>query len=209
MKRYISLFGILQTIVFSPFMNTPHFVLSTSNNNTEAESQYRINQSIMYDIHVNFSLHNYAWNVTYHFLSPRLDNHTPYQEVTMLSNHVSPTDSYNPDYRDKYDNKYDQFNTTLLMDGKVSLIQRYIVKLNEIKYDSITDEEIGEYNRSDELFNLYTSPAKYYNSSDPDLISISNSIVSLNDNPVEKARKIYDWVSNYLRYDTLDIFTSD
>ncbi len=110
----------------------------------------------------------------------------------MLYNQISLADNYKPEYRDKYGNKYDQFNTMLLIYRKVTLNQHYEVILNEIKYDSIKDAEIGEYNLIYESFELYTSPEKHYNSSDPEIISISNSIVRPDDNPVEKPRKIYD-----------------
>ncbi len=56
---------------------------------------------------------------------------------------------------------------------------------------------------SDEIFDLYCNNTEtYYERNNGALITASNSIVDvLNDNPVEKAEKICNWVSSYLTYD--------
>ena len=208
MKKYILSILISQLVVFSSFLNISAIEYPLSGNNTDMKSLYKIRGSVRYDVQVNFTLQNYDWNTTYYFLNPRLENHTPYQEVDMLYNSLSLADSYDPEYKDKYGNIYDQFNTTLPMYSNVELNQHYEVKLNEIEYGSISDAEIGEYNLSEKAIELYLSPETFYNTLDPDLISVSNSIVKLDDNPVEKARKIYDWVVEYLDYDIFDTFTS-
>ena len=208
MKKSLFIFIISQLVLFSSFMTSFILAYPLSNNNIDINSQGKIKGSVNYDVQVNFSLQNYDWNTTYYFLNPRLENHTPYQEVNMLYNSLSIADSYNPEYRDKYGNSYDQFNTTLPTNRKVELNQHYEVKLNEIEYSSISDAEIGEYNLAEETIELYISPEKFYNTLDPDLIAVSNSIVKPEDSPVEKAQKIYNWVVRFLSYDELETFTS-
>lgn len=115
-------------------------------------------------------------------------------------------EGYNPSeisigHHDKFNNTYDSFNATLSLNETVNFNQKYRVKLNGIKFQDIKDEDIGEYQWNDEMFELYCNYSEpYYERDDPDLISLSNSIVNINDNPIEKARKIIDWVSNYLTY---------
>ena len=54
----------------------------------------------------------------------------------------------------------------------------------------------------DKIFELYCRKSEpLYNVSDPELLKVSNSIVEPSDNPVEKAKKIFNWVSHYLNYE--------
>jgi hypothetical protein len=73
--------------------------------------------------------------------------------------------------------------------------------LNAIKFHDIEDSDIGSFVQSDEIFSLYcNNPEQYYERDNPSLISLSNSIVDSSDNPIEKAEKIFDWVSDNLDY---------
>ncbi len=73
---------------------------------------------------------------------------------------------------------------------------------------SIPETSIGAYNLSKDIIELYLSSEKNYNSTNPKLVEVSNAIVDVNDNLVEKARKIYDWVYAYLNYDYGNLITS-
>ena len=110
---------------------------------------------------------------------------------------------------DKFNNTYDSFEAFLLGMApimpdsvqKVSLNQKYVIKLNAIKFQDIEDSDIGLFDQSDEIFELYcNNPEVYYESDDPALISLSNSIVDSDDNPVEKAEKVFNWVSDNIDY---------
>jgi len=176
-------------------------------------SNYNISQSITYEVEFNFSLTQKAGPGDFYFKFARLNNRTPtsyltkycppYQESELLYNHIG---GYNPSeinigHYDKFNNTYDSFNATLALDETVTFNQKYRVKLNEIKFQDIQDEDIGEYEWNDETFVLYCNHSEpYYERDDPTLISLSNSIVNNGDNPIEKAQKIMEWVSNYLTY---------
>ncbi|TFF87494.1 MAG: transglutaminase domain-containing protein, partial [Promethearchaeota archaeon] len=105
---------------------------------------------------------------------------------------------------DEYGNTFDCFNATLstATNSEIAVQQEYEVKLSEIYFKEIKDDDIGEYNYSEDIFELYCNNSiENYEIDDPDLITASNSIVDSDDNPVEKAEKIYDWVIDYLDYD--------
>jgi len=102
---------------------------------------------------------------------------------------------------DKFNNTYDLFSATLSSSDTITLSQKYEVKLSEVTFGNILDSDIGSYNTSDEMFDLYCNNTEdFYERDDPDLIAASNSIVDINDNPLEKAQKISSWVSNNLTY---------
>ncbi|MFX0060125.1 MAG: transglutaminase family protein [Candidatus Hodarchaeota archaeon] len=178
-------------------------------------SHYEIKQSVTYQVEINFSAAQLTGGATWYFKVPRLNNRgpnsnlttfcPPYQESSILYNNVT---GYNPSelifgHNDKYNNTYDSYNATLGPLQNVKLNQKYLIKLNEIQFDAIQDTDIGVYNYSDEIFQLYCNKSDvYYNRTDPNLIAASNSIVNPSDNPVEKAQKICNWVSNYLAYNT-------
>jgi hypothetical protein len=176
-------------------------------------SKYNISQTITYQIETNFSLTQQLGFGDYFFKFARLNSRVPnspltkfcppYQESELLYNFI---DGYNLseidiEHHDKFNNTYDSFNASLSTDDKVTFNQKYTVKLNEIKFQDVKDEDIGEYEMNDEIFELYCNYSEpYYERDDPTLIDLSNSIVNYDDNPIEKAHKIIEWVSNYLTY---------
>lgn len=186
-----------------PLVSTPYYGVSN----------YNITQSVTYQVEVNFSLTHNSGGSNYYFKFARLNNRMPnstqtrftppYQESELLYNNVT---GYNPAQiimgrNDQFNNTYDLFNATLAPAAEVTLDQKYRVELNTIKFQDIGDSEIGTYNMSDEIFTLYCNNSEpYYERDDASLISLSNSIVDPGDNPVEKAKKIYDWVSDNLVY---------
>jgi hypothetical protein len=135
-----------------------------------------------------------------------LNNLTPYQEVELLYNNVNNSDSADFGNTDKYNNTYDSFNVTLsdglgLDSESFKFSQKYRVKLNRISFPSITEVDMGDYNTSDEIFDLYCNEsAQYFNTSDQDLKDLSDNLTSGITNPVEKARRIFNWVSNNIAY---------
>ena len=192
------------------YTNNPFFVAL---NNDSGVSHYEIKKSVTYKVEINFSATQFTGGATWYFKVPRLNNRDPnsnltaycppYQESSILYNNIT---GYNPSelilgHHDKYNNTYDSYNSTLAPFQSVILSQKYSIKLNEIHFSGIQDADIGIYHYSDEIFDLYCNNSDpFYNRSDPILIAASNSIVNPSDNPVEKAKKICDWVSNYLTY---------
>ncbi|MHA2038803.1 MAG: transglutaminase-like domain-containing protein, partial [Promethearchaeota archaeon] len=188
---------------------------------TYGVTNYEITQSVKYQVELNFTLTHKAGIGSYIFKFARFDNRVPnstytkytppYQESILLNNEIEGCKPNNIriGHYDKFNNTYDSFNATLLplspilskVIPKVSFNQKYIIKLNAIKFQDIEDSEIGSYDQSDEVFELYcNNPEQYYEQDDPSLISLSNSIVDSSDNPIDKAEKIFDWVSDNLDY---------
>lgn len=216
-------------ILFLPFIQTPIISISSNfsynypliSSPTYGVSNYDITQSVKYQVELNFSLTHKTGIGSYIFQFARLDNRVPnstftkytppYQESTLLKNEIRGPEpiSIRMGHLDKFNNTYDSFNATLLpytprlskIIPKVTLSQKYVIELNAIEFQGIEDTEIGLYDPSDKIFELYcNNPEQYYERDNPDLISLSNRIVNSNDNPIEKAEKIINWVSDNLDY---------
>ena len=178
----------------------------------EGISNYEVSQSITYQVEMNYTFtHTRTSQQTYYFKVARLNDRQPnsmvtqytpqYQESDLLYNSITGTDSLIMGSLDKFNNTYDLFNATLSSSDTITLSQKYKVKLSEVTFGNILDSDIGSYNTSDEMFDLYCNNTEtFYERDDPDLIAASNSIVDPSDNPLEKAQKISSWVSSYLTY---------
>jgi len=176
-------------------------------------SNYEIVQSVTYEIDINFTLtHNSPASGQYWFQFSRLDDRQPndrlthfvppYQESTLLFSKIIGTSEAPFTLQDRFNNTYDVFNNTLAPTESIIVSQKYHVKLNEISFVNANMSQIGLYDTSDEMFDLYCNHSEtYYNTTDPSIIAASNSIVNLEDNPITKATKICNWVSDYLTYD--------
>ncbi|MFW9896896.1 MAG: transglutaminase family protein [Candidatus Thorarchaeota archaeon] len=182
-----------------PFSSSPDYGVSN----------YNITQNVKYQVEINFTLTHKSiasrqyW-LKFSRLNDRQPNSTltqysgPYQESELMYSNINI-----PSYlvRDEFNNTYDLFNTTLNNEGQITLDQLYYIKLNEVDYNDINELDIGTYNFSDEIFDLYCNRSEtYYERNNAALINESNNIVDPGDNPIEKAKKIYDWVCNYLTY---------
>ena len=184
-------------------------------------SNYNIAHSVKYQVDINFTLTHKAGIGSYIFKFARLDNRIPnstftkftppYQESILLYNEIKGPKpiSIRKGHLDKFNNTYDSFNATLLplspilsnIIPKVTLSQKYVIELNAIEFQGIEDTDIGSYDPSDKIFELYcNNPEQYYERDDLTLISLSNNIVNFDDNPIEKAEKIFNWVSDNLDY---------
>jgi hypothetical protein len=74
--------------------------------------------------------------------------------------------------------------------------------VNEVKFNDIYSSDIGSYNYSDRIFSLYCNKSEtFFDITDTNLISLSNDLVNPEDNPVQKARKIYDWITENILYE--------
>ena len=213
-------------IIILPTIHSIDFAILTSPYNTESFphlsyqsegiSNYNISQSVTYEVELNFTLTHKSGAGTYLFKFARLDNRgptssltpncPPYQESTLITNFTSGNNPSETSFghRDKFNNTYDSFNASLAPDESVYYYQKYNVTLNEIYFHDIDSADIGVYDTSDVNFDLFCNHSEpYYERDDASLISLSNSLVSPMDNPVEKAEKICNWVSNYLTYNGL------
>ncbi|MFX1234060.1 MAG: transglutaminase family protein [Promethearchaeota archaeon] len=217
-KKLSLFFGV---IIFSLLsINTNHFIYSgipSPKSSDTGVSGYTITGSITYQVEINFTLtHNnlngFLVSSDYNFKFARLNNRhpnsslthytPPYQESLLLYHKIIGSD-YVPYFsQDKFNNTYDIFNATLSPSQSIILNQKYNITLNAISFPNIEPSSIGIYDTSDDIFDLYCNKSEiYYEKNDPVLNATSFSIVDPSDNPVEKAQKIYNWVSSYLTYD--------
>ncbi|MFX1345889.1 MAG: transglutaminase family protein [Promethearchaeota archaeon] len=211
-------------LIISPFslIRSSHISVSSKIHTSSSEegiSNYVITQNVIYNVEINFSLtHKFGFG-NYMFKFSRLNNRVPnstltkytppYQEATLLYNIITGCEPSNiiMGHNDKFNNTYDSFSTSILPIGsiflnpKVSLSQEYSVKLNEIEFQNIEISEIGLYDTSEIIFELYCNHSEpYYERDSPLLIELSHELVDPEDNPIKKAEKIFDWVSDNLKY---------
>ncbi|MFX0104800.1 MAG: transglutaminase family protein [Candidatus Hodarchaeota archaeon] len=198
------------------YLLTPSNALLTYANlslSGEGVSNYNISESVTYEVVINFTLTHKSGVGNYRFKFARLNNRMPnssltpycppYQESVLNYSRITGNipSQINIGHNDKFNNTYDSFNASLSPDQSVTYDMKYNIKLNSVYFQGIDDTDIGVYNTSSEIFDLYCNNTEpYYERDDASLISQSNSIVSPSDNPVEKAEKICNWVSNYLVY---------
>jgi len=180
---------------------------------TDGVSNYQVDQSVTFQVEIDFVFtHIRVAPQQYYFKVARLNDRQPnsiltqytppYQEAELLNNSITGYDSLIMGLFDRFNNTYDLFNATLTTSETITLSQTYTIKLNDVAFGNIQDSDIGVYDTSNEMFDLYCNNTEtYYERNDPDLIAASNQIVNPSDNPLEKARKICENVSNYLVYD--------
>jgi len=179
---------------------------------TFSNGTYTEVQSVTYQVEVNFSLtHTDIGNYQYLFKFTRFDdrspnstltkNTPPYQESNLTYSKITGSGTA-PYYSvDKFNNTYDVFNNTLSYGESITLDQKYLIKLNEISFSDVDYSKIQPYDNSSIIFSLYCIAETYYEMDDPVLNSTSYAIVNPTDNPIQKAIKICNWVSDYLTYD--------
>ncbi|MHA1294831.1 MAG: transglutaminase-like domain-containing protein [Promethearchaeota archaeon] len=221
MKK-IKLFLIFQLLIVPGIISHILLISTYAKENQSSEinimgddgvSNYKINQSVTYEVEFDFSLTHNSGSNTYYMKFARLNDRQPdnpitdccppYQESKIISDPTITGESVKKvGYLDNFNNTYDSFNATLGIGWKVTYNVKYEITLNELYFESISDKDIGEYNYSDVMFALYCNGSdSIYNRNDPDLIAKSNSLVKVTDNPIEKAEKINEWVASYLKYD--------
>ena len=208
--NYISRILLLTSLLFSTIIIIPVNSYGTSIDN--GVSKYNINRNVKYQVEINYTLtHNRIAPQTYYFKVARLidrqPNSTltqftpPFQESKLLYNSIAGADTIIEGQLDKFNNTYDLFTTSLSRDETLTISQSYNITLNDISFENINDIDIGSYSPGDEIHNLYNVTEKYYNSTNPSLISLSNNIVTLTDNPVEKARDLFNWIVSNINYE--------
>jgi len=221
-KKSFFLLTLLMISVFLPFfyqdyngklLNNSSIKLST----VDGVSNYEIVQSVTYEVEVNFTLTHNSFggpgeNGQYWFQFSRFDDRQPtesltqfvppYQESELVFSKITGASDIPYTLQDRFNNTYDIFNNTLAPTESITLSQKYHLKLNEISFTNANMSEIGVYDTSDEMFDLYCNNSEtYYEKDDPNINATSFSIVNLGDNPITKATKICNWVSDYLTYD--------
>ena len=195
----ISLFSTISNA--NPYLSSPVYGVSN----------YDITQNVTYQVEINFTLTQNSVSGNFYFKFPRLNDRMPttpqtkytppYQDSELLYNKTTGYNAIIMGRNDKFNNTYDLFNATLDSTEQFIMSQKYLVTLNAIKFSDIAESEIGDYDYSDIIFELYCNKTEdFYERNDTSLIALSNSIVDPSDNPIEKAEKICNWVANNINY---------
>jgi transglutaminase-like putative cysteine protease len=186
----------------NPFTSSPDFGVSN----------YNITQSVKYQVEINFtlthkSISSRSYWLQFSRLNDRMPNSTltqysaPYQESELLYSSINGISAPSYLLRDEFNNTYDLFNNTLNYNEQITLDQLYDITLNEVSFNDINEMDIGTYNLSDNIFDLYCNRSElYYERNNPTLISASNNIVGSSVSPIEKAEKIYNWIADNITY---------
>jgi transglutaminase-like putative cysteine protease len=177
-------------------------------------SNFKIAQNVTYQVEMNYTLtHTKPAPQTYIFKVARLNDRQPtspltpycppYQILESFESNISRWDAgeIEEGVNDKFNNTYDRFNVTLSNTQEITVKYKYNITLNDIYFTEINSSDIGTYNPVDEIHSLYNVTEKYYNCSQPELITLSNNIIGSLTNPVDKARAIFNWIATYIDYE--------
>jgi len=208
------------TMVLLIRTNSPK-LLHPPNTAESGVSHYDILQSVKYNVKYNYTAGGNQIG-DYPYKIPRINDRSPnstlarycppYQESILLYNNNLTVSGVSDDDKveyDRFNNTYNSINISLsfLDSFNLKLSQEYNVTLNQISFSGIKDSDIGTYDNSSLLYNLYCNTTDHYNmnTSDSDLIDLVNGSgnpvgIIESDNPIEKARKIINWISSNIEY---------
>ncbi|MFX1237395.1 MAG: transglutaminase family protein [Promethearchaeota archaeon] len=216
--KHIGTTILFSTLIISTFLIPSMQVIDFTLSNNEIRlkssatgvSNYSITSYVNYDVEINFSITQNDENGTWYFKYPRLNDRQPesplteytppYQVSELLYNSISHPSTM---VRDEFNNTYDLYNGTIFEGETITLSQHYNITLNKINFENIEylDIEMSDYNLADPMFTLYgNNTMLYYNTSDPELVTLSNSITAGYTNPAMKAKRIIQWVASNINY---------
>jgi len=229
-KKRISI-SVLFTLILLPTFFLPLLQFSTIffekneptlRTSSSGVSNYYIGHNVTYEILLNFTLthntHPAKGNSTYYVKWSRIDDRDlnatltpycpPYQDSELLYNSITAEGvsmsnfTIDNGHIDKFNNTFDNITVNLAKGQSLHINQKYHTNLNEIYFSGITDADIG-LTTPQYIYDLYNVSEQYYDCSDPDLINAANTLSGIiaGDNDIEKAQKIFTWVSSYLTYD--------
>jgi len=175
-------------------------------------THYNVIQNVTYEITLNWTLTRLGTNsYTFYLKNSFFDNRIPSEYVFTPPIQVSSLETHSIEgngteiitQTDKFGNHYYLFNRTInnMNSAPISINQKYVITLNEISFDEgVPGGDIGAYNTSDIFHELYCQAEPLFEMNDPTLIALSDSLVGELSNPIDKAKAIYDYVSENIEY---------
>ncbi|MGV9173424.1 MAG: transglutaminase-like domain-containing protein [Promethearchaeia archaeon] len=215
------LIGFLPLLSIFTLMSAPNGLSAVAFhlNNESGVTNYKSPQNVTYKVETSmeFELQS-SETVEFCFKNARFDNRTynspltpntpPYQISSLKSLNIDGNATPLETQQGEYNNTYDLFNATLSpVEGgtRITLNYEYEITLNEIQFENISDDDIGSYNQSSKNFELYCNKSvEFFEKDNSDLKTLSNSIVNANDNPIEKAEDIFNWITENIDYEELN-----
>jgi len=163
---------------------------------------YRKN-TVKYEVQINY----FISNPNNFMLEGTLDTFTfeeqtslPYQQSQLKNTYISSFNTSVEPFQKWFLNSGVSFFITLGAKGHVLIQHIFEVKVHDLRIKNIQDQDIGRYDSTDSRYFTYYGHESYH----PDLIDLSNDIVNEDDNPIEKAEAIYNWIENNIEYDDKD-----
>ncbi len=130
------------------------------------------------------------------------ENGSTLQASTLVGNATNGFDYANFTQRDKFNNTIDYYNKTLTNPGDSFILSmNYTVTAKQIRWDNLGTRLMSDYETATPFYKLYTqNQPPFINISDPAIIQTAAMICGGETSPVEKARKIYNYVSKNITY---------
>ena len=174
------------------------------------------NSSVPFDIHVSNGYErfrprdlvvNYSYAISASGTSFQISIHVAqsfaYADVTGTTIVVNPEKPFT------YVTEYDELGNdvlTIKFDSPSPLGQFYLTVLQHvtvysIKY-TVDPAKVGTYDKSSELYKVYTAGAEYLESDNSEIVATSRQVVGDERNPYLAARKIQSFVVQHMTYDT-------
>ena len=192
--------------------NTPIAASMTS----EEPGNYVSSSNVTYELEYNWTLWTVSSSITAETWIPRLQNQTheyfPGQAPLQFSTLETQTSNYNDyfagtgiyhyDEADEFNNSYDYYKINLSPTGEnFEYSAKYQLTLHDMEWD-ISNLAVNNYNAylSESWYLNLTGPEDKFNTADPDLITLSNSICNGLTTINDKAKAIYDWIEENITY---------
>jgi hypothetical protein len=87
--------------------------------------------------------------------------------------------------------------------GSITVSEQFTFTAYDLIYN-IDPGNIGQYDTSSQLYQTYTRSEEFIEAADPAIRARAREIVGSETNPYRKARLIYDWVIDHLRYQSIE-----
>ncbi len=103
---------------------------------------------------------------------------------------------------DKFNNSLDYFQEDLTNGEEFSLSMNYTLTVKQVRWNNLGNPKMTDYDTGSAFYQLYTEDQpSFIQVSDPNIRGNASQICGTETNPVEKARKIFEWVSKNINYE--------
>ncbi len=132
--------------------------------------------------------------------SAELTGDAPTLQESFLDNATQGATTSIFNQTDKFNNTLDYYERFLAMGDEFSLSWNYILTVKQVRWNNLGIPKMTDYDTGSYFYQLYTEDQPFINGSDPNVQGNASQICGTDTNPVEKARKIYEWVSRNINY---------
>ncbi len=102
---------------------------------------------------------------------------------------------------DKFNNSLDYYQEALTTGEEFYLSMNYTLTVKQVRWNNFGTPQMSDYDTGSAFYQLYTEDQPpFINVSDPNIQGNASRICGTETNPVEKARKVYEWVSKNIYY---------